>query len=108
VGQVIYNAVELGENLIVQLRDKVILFEKPEDILDDEENECYNDTIADLTTSECGMKLSINQYNHSTFKFFDKRCNKNAFTVHGNKIDCHDNKIVQLGGPSCPQDAANK
>ena len=43
-----------------------LVFEKPEDIPDDEEDEC-NDTIVDISTNHCGMKLALNQYNHSTF-----------------------------------------
>lgn len=62
-------------------------------------NEENNETIVDISTTEEGMRLSLNQYNNSTFKFYDKDMENSAMTVHGNKVDMHDHNITNVANP---------
>ncbi len=45
------------------------------------------------------MRLSLNQYNNSTFEFYDKDEENPAMTVHGNKLDMNDHNITNVGNP---------
>ena len=105
-GQVIMNDFKSQEDMRIQLGIHSVKFQKTEEVFDD--NPENNETIVDISTTEEGMRLTLNQYNNSTFQFFNKDSDDPVVTIHGNKLEMHENQIKLLANPTDALDAANK
>ncbi len=52
--------------------------------------------------------MSLNQYNNSTFEFYDKDTESSIVTVEPDNLNVHEHKITNIGNPTNALDAVNK
>ena len=61
-----------------------------------------SEIIVDITTNNNGMRLSLNQYNNSTFEFYDKDAGAPVVTVEPDNLNIQGHNITNLANPVNP------